>query len=201
MSVENKAHRAQASVFSLFWCLTHLGLSSAVYETTSFRYKMHEGSSPACSLLFTALTVSKADFQGEALISDLCTGLLVVHLQCALLSRLTKVQGVVLPGTCCVYIWLTNSLCCCTPARLLGRQPWWCQWCMSPSCPGQAGSGDWGGTAFLRCLVCQQVKRVTPAWAALAGCLYHANVIVCRMHKHMQMTTACCSWRRRQRQR
>lgn len=81
---------------------------------------------PVCSLLFTALTLSKADFQGEALISDLCTGLLVVHLQCVLLSQLTKVQGVVLLGTRCLYIWLqrlTNSLCCGTPAWLLGHQP------------------------------------------------------------------------------
>lgn len=176
INVENKAHRAQTSVFSLFWCLTHLGLSSAVYETASFRYKTHEESFPACSLLFTALTLSKADFQGEALISDLCTGLLVVHLQCVLLSQLTKVQGVVLLGTCYVYIWLTwltNSLCCCTPARLLGHQP--CSMISGACLPAvlaRQGQGTgveclaWGGTGFLRCLVCQQVKRVKSAWAS-----------------------------------
>lgn len=123
MNVENKAHRAQAPVCSLFWCLAHLGLSSAVYETASFRHKTHEESFPACSLLFAALTLSQTGFQGEALISDLCTGLLVAHLQRALLSQLTKVQGAVPLGTRCVYIWLTNSLCCCTPALLLGHQP------------------------------------------------------------------------------
>lgn len=196
MNVKNKAHRAQASVFSLSWCCTHLGLSPAVYETASFRYKAREESFPACSLLFTALTLSKADFQGEALISDLCTGLLVVHLQCVLLSQLTKVQGVCAAwDMLCLHLAHKQSVllgqqCACLPA-VLARQ-------------GQ-GTGveclAWGGTGFLWCSVCQQVKRVKPAWASWQDAFNHSDVIVCRMHKHMQMTTACCSWRRRQRQR
>lgn len=114
-SVENKVQRAQASAFSgalLTW--------GCLYEAASFRYETHEESFPTCSLLLTALSLSKPNIQGEALISDLSMGLLVLHLQCVLLSQPTKVQGVVLLGTRRVFIWLkqlTNSLCCCTPAQ------------------------------------------------------------------------------------
>lgn len=85
----------------------------------------------------------------------------------------------------------------------------YCQRCMSPSCPGQAGSGDWGRNVWpgvgqsVSSAFSLPTSEVCEACLGLllAGCLYHSNVIVCRMHKHMQMTTACCSWRRQQRQR
>lgn len=57
-NVENKVQRAQASAFSgalLTW--------GCLYEAGSLRYKTREESFPTCSLLLTALSLSKSNIQ------------------------------------------------------------------------------------------------------------------------------------------
>lgn len=115
VNVEEEAHRAQAPVFSLLCCLTHAGMSAGC-ETASSGYETHEESSPACSLLFTALTSSEASAQERFLPSPV-TGLLVVPLQWVTHSQVLCVR-VALSGCAPAQLWDPGR------AGVSGACPW-----------------------------------------------------------------------------